>query len=180
MPTRQEKEQMVTEIKERLDKAKVVVLADYSGVTVDEVTKLRAELRKAGCELKVTKNTLTKIAADEIGIEGLDSFLEGPTVMTFGYDDAVAAAKIVNKYSKDLKEKLEIKAGVLEGSVVNVDQIKELAELPPREELLAKVVGGMQAPLYGFANVLSANLRDLVHVVEAVRKKKEEEEQAAS
>ncbi|MBO8136895.1 MAG: 50S ribosomal protein L10 [Desulfotomaculum sp.] len=175
MPTKQEKAQMVAELKEKIDKSQVIVLADYRGITVDKVTSLRSDLRKAGSELKVAKNTLIKIAAKEAGIEGLDSYLEGPTVLAFGYEDPASAPKIINKYAKELDEKLVIKAGVLEGAVVSPDQVKELANLPSREELLAKVVGGMQAPLYGFANVLAANLRNLVYVLEAVRKKKEEE-----
>ncbi|MBM7853816.1 large subunit ribosomal protein L10 [Desulfohalotomaculum tongense] len=178
MPTRQEKEQMVAELKEKMEKAQVVILADYHGITVDKITELRSQLRKAGCELKVAKNTLTKIAAKELGIEGLDSYLVGPTVLTFGYQDPAAAAKILSKFAKEIKEGLDIKVGVLEGAVVDKGQIKELANLPSREELLAKVVGGMQAPLYGFAGVLAANLRNLVYVLEAVRKNKEE--QAAS
>ncbi len=175
MPTRQQKEQMVSELKEKFETAQVVVLADYRGISVKKVTELRAKLRSAGCEMKVAKNTLAQIAAKEVGIEGLDDYLVGPTVLTFGNEDPVAAAKILSEFAKENKQGLEIKAGVLEGRLVDKAQIKELADLPSREVLLAKVLGGMQAPMYGFANVLAANLRNLVYVLEAVRKQKESE-----
>lgn len=173
MATKEEKQMIVQQIKEKIDQAQVVVLADQKGITVEQVTAVRTKLRNAGCEMKVTKNTLTSIAAQELGIEGLDDYLVGPTVLTFGNEDPVAAAKIINDFSKDTKNAVSIKAGVLEGKLVSAEQIKELAELPSREVLLAKVVGGMQAPMYGFASVLSANLRNLVYVVDAIRKQKE-------
>ncbi|WP_031517427.1 50S ribosomal protein L10 [Desulfofalx alkaliphila] len=174
MPTRQQKEQMVAEVKGKMQNAQVVILSNYRGITVDKITALREKMRKAGCEMKVAKNTLTKIAANELGIDGLDPYLQGPTILTFGNEDPVAAAKILNDFSKEVKKGLEIKVGVLEGKVVSTEEIKALADLPSREVLLAKVLGGMQAPMYGFAGVLSANLRNLVYVLEAIRKQKEE------
>ncbi|MEG6617514.1 50S ribosomal protein L10 [Peptococcaceae bacterium 1198_IL3148] len=174
MPTKQ-KELAVQEIKEKLGNAQVAILANQRGITVDKITAVRAKLRAAGCEMKVTKNTLTKIAAKELGIEGLDEYLVGPTIIAFGNEDPVAAAKIMSEFAKEVKEGIEIKAGVLEGKLVDKEQIKALAELPSREVLLAKVVGGMQAPMYGFASVLAANLRNFVYVLEAVRKQKEAE-----
>lgn len=175
MPTKEQKQAMVQEIKEKLSKAQVVILADQKGITVDKVTAVRAKLREAGCEMKVAKNTLTRIAANELGIEGLDKYLVGPTVLTFGNEDPVAAAKIISDFAKDTKDALSIKAGILEGKLVDVEQIKALADLPSREVLLAKVLGGMQAPMYGFASVLAANLRNLVYVLDAIRQQKEAE-----
>jgi large subunit ribosomal protein L10 len=178
MPTR-EKELMVQEIKEKLGNAQVTILANQKGITVDKITAVRAKLRAAGCEMKVTKNTLTKIAAEELGIEGLDEHLTGPTILAFGNEDPVSAAKILSDFAKETKDALEIKAGVLEGKLVDKNQIKALADLPSREVLLAKVLGGMQAPMYGFASVLAANLRNLVYVLDAVRKQKEGAETAS-
>ena len=167
----QAKEPVVQEIKVKLEASKGAVLADYRGLNVAQVTKLRSQLREAGVEYKVVKNTLTRLAAAELGIEGLNPYLEGPTAIAFGLQDAVTPAKILAEFAKTNKD-LEIKAGILEGKVIDLNAVKALAELPSREVLLAKVLGGMQTPLYGFANVLQANLRNLVNVVEAIRKQK--------
>lgn len=167
----QAKEPVVQEIKGKLEASKGAVLADYRGLNVAQVTELRRRLREAGVEYKVVKNTLTKLAAAELGLEGLNPYLEGPTAIAFGIEDPVAPAKILSEFAKTNKA-LEIKAGVLEGKVIDFNGVKALADLPSREVLLAKVLGGMQAPLYGFANVLQGNLRNLVYVLEAIRKQK--------
>lgn len=175
MPTKQEKQLVVQELKEKFSKAQAVVLADQKGVTVEKITEVRTKLREAGCDMKVAKNTLSKIAAKEQGLEGLDEYFVGPTVMAFAMEDPTSVAKIMTEFAKDVKGGVQIKAGVLEGKLISQEQIKELAELPSREVLLGKVLAGMQAPMYGFANVLAANLRNLVYVLEAIRKQKEAE-----
>lgn len=164
------KSQVVAEVKEKLAQAKGVVLTDYRGLTVAQVTSLRAQLREAGVEYKVLKNTLVRRAAHEVGIDGLDSYLEGPTAVAFSADP-VAPAKILTEFAKNNKD-LEIKAGVLEGSVIGVDGIKALADLPSREVLLAKVLGAMQSPLFGMANVLQGPIRKMGYALEEVRKLK--------
>jgi len=171
MPKIEAKEPVVQEIKQKLEASQSVVLTDYRGLNVAEVTDLRNKLREAGIEFKVVKNTLTRIAANQIGLGGLDPYLEGPTAIAFGTDDAVAPAKILSEFAKTHKN-LELKAGVLEGKVIDLAAIKALADLPSREVLLAKVLGGMQAPMYGFAGVLQGTLRSLVYALEAVREKK--------
>ncbi|MDS1030408.1 50S ribosomal protein L10 [Bacillota bacterium LX-D] len=165
------KQQVVNQIKEKLQDSASAVLTDYRGLNVAQVTKLRNELRQAGVEYKVLKNTLIKRAADDLGLEGLDPYLEGPTALAFS-KDPVSPAKVLFDFAKENKA-LEIKAGVLEGKVIEVQQVKALADLPSKEELLAKIVGGMQAPLYGFAAVLNGNLRNFVYALEAVRQQKE-------
>lgn len=165
------KKQVVVEIKERLEKIQGAVLTDYRGLNVAEVTELRNKLREAGVEFKVLKNTLTKIAADEVGLEGLDPYLEGPTAIAFGVDDPVAPAKILSEFAKTHKA-LEIKAGILENKVIDPAGVKALADLPSREVLLAQVLGGMQAPMYGFAGALQGLIRNLVYVLDAVKEKK--------
>lgn len=165
------KKQVVEEIKVRLQKTQGAVLADYRGLNVAEVTELRSKLRDAGVEFKVLKNTLTRIAANEVGLEGLDPYLEGPTAIAFGIDDPVAPAKILSDFAKTHKA-LEIKAGILENKVIDIQGVKDLAELPPREVLLAKALGAMQSPMYGFAGSLQGLLRNLVYVLDAVREKK--------
>ncbi|TCL54302.1 LSU ribosomal protein L10P [Hydrogenispora ethanolica] len=172
---RPEKEAAVSEIQEKLQKSKAVVLADYRGLNVQEVTELRKKLREAGVEYKVAKNTLTSRAAKSVSIEGLDSYLSGPTALAFGYNDPVTPAKILSNFAKDHKH-LELKGGILEGKVIDFNAVKALADLPSREALLGQVAGLMQAPLRGMATVLSGPIRNLVYAVEAIRKQKAGEE----
>lgn len=172
MSIRTEKEQAVADIQQKLAQAQVVILTDYRGLNVSEATKLRSKLREAGVEYKVLKNTLIRIAAHNMGQEGLDTYLEGPTAVAFDYNDPVAPAKILADFMKETK-KLEIKAGLLQGKVIDNNAVKALAELPSREVLIAKALGSMQAPLYGLANVLQGNIRNLAYALEAVRQQKE-------
>ncbi|WP_071141540.1 50S ribosomal protein L10 [Acidaminococcus timonensis] len=171
---RPEKASKVAELKDLLTASKGVVLVNYCGLTVAEDTELRAKMREAGVKYMVAKNTFIRIAAKEAGIEGLDSVLEHNTALAFSAEDPVAPAKILNDFSKDHKA-LELKAGVLDGKVIAVEEVKALAELPSREELLAKLVGSMQAPISGLVNVLQGTIRNFVYTLEAVRQKKEQE-----
>jgi len=171
LPNLEEKKQVVEEIKNRLQKSQGVVLTDYRGLNVAEVTELRAKLREAGIEFKVLKNTLTRIAAGEVGLKGLDPYLEGPTAIAFGIEDPIAPAKILSEFARTHKA-LEIKGGILENRVIDVKEVKALADLPSKEVLLAKLLGAMQSPLYGFAGTLQGLLRNLVYVLDAVREKK--------
>lgn len=166
--SKSEKESVVLEIKEKFESSQSAVLADYRGLNVAESTRLRRRLRDAGCEFKIAKNTLASLAAAQVGLEELKPFLEGQVAIAFGADP-VAPAKILSEFIREIK-KMEIKAGVLEGKVIDARGVKELADLPSREVLLAKVLGGMQTPLYGFASVLQGTLRSLVYTLEAVRK----------
>jgi len=171
MPNLEEKQKVVEEIKAKFQNSTGVVLADYRGLTVTEVTDLRVQLRNAGVEYRVLKNTMVRRAANELGIEGLDKFLEGPTAVAFSADP-VAPAKILSEFSKKNK-KFTIKAGVLEGKVIDSERIKDLANLPSREVLLAQVLAGIQAPLQGMVNVLQGPIRKLGYALEEVRKLKE-------
>lgn len=152
---REIKEAKVLEIKEKLQKAQGVVLAKYQGLTVEEDTELRKRLREAGIEYKVYKNTLTTLAAKELGIEGLDSYLEGSTSVAFGYEDATAPARILHQFAQEHK-KLELKAGLVEGTVYDANGVKVLATIPSREVLIAKLLGSFKAPLSNLAYLLSA------------------------
>ncbi|AFQ42298.1 50S ribosomal protein L10 [Desulfosporosinus meridiei] len=168
----EEKGLIVSEIKEKFQQSSGIVLADYRGLTVAQVTQLRAQLRKAGVEYRVLKNNLVRRAADELGVEGLDSYLKGPTALAFSADP-VAPAKILTEFAKVNKLKtFQIKAGVLEGKVIGVEGVKALADLPSREVLLAMVLRGMQAPLTGMANVLQGPIRKMGYALEEVRKLK--------
>lgn len=169
--TLQSKKETVKEISEKVKAAKSMVLADYRGLTVEQDTALRSALRKAGVEYKVVKNTLTRFAMRENGYEGLDSFLNGPTALAISDSDPVAPAKVLSEFASKF-DKLELKVGVVEGKIIDVSGIKALAELPPREVLIARVLGGFNAPISGFANVLNANLRGLAVALNAIAEKK--------
>lgn len=146
----EKKKQMVAEIAEKLKNSKSTILTDYRGLTVAEMNELRKQLREAGVEYKVLKNTLTRRATAETGLSELDQHLTGPTAIAFSAEDVVAPAKILYKFSKD-HEALEIKGGVVEGRVVGLDEIKELADLPSREGLLSMLLSVLQAPIRNFA-----------------------------
>jgi large subunit ribosomal protein L10 len=171
---RPEKASKVAELQELLKDAKGVVFVNYSGLTVADDTKLRSSMRAAGVTYAVAKNTFIRIAAKAVGIEGLESILEHNTAIAVSPADPVAAAKILNDFSKDHKA-LEIKGGLLDGKQISVEEVKALAALPSREELLAKMLGSMQAPMSGLVNVLQGTIRNFVYVLEAVRKEKEKQ-----
>jgi large subunit ribosomal protein L10 len=168
MAHRPEKEQSIAQVKEALQKAKSVVLADNLGMTVSQVTKLRKELREAGVDLKVAKNTLVGIAAKELGIEGLDQYLHGTTTLAFSnVDEASAAKKIRDFFAKEKAPKFVVKAGILEGKVFDAAGVKELADLPSREVLLSSVLAGIQAPLVGVAGALNGLLSSFAYALDA-------------
>ncbi len=169
------KKTVVAEIKEKLERAQSVVLIDYRGLTVLEVTDLRNQFRKAGVEYAVLKNTMITLAAAELGITGLEEHLKGPTAVAFGFEDPIAPAKIITEYIKKNK-KISVKCGMVDNKVIDVAGVTALAELPPREVLIAKMMGSMNAPITGFVGVLSGVLRKFVYAVEAVRKQKAGEE----
>ncbi|KUK83889.1 MAG: 50S ribosomal protein L10 [Pelotomaculum thermopropionicum] len=170
--SREQKEVVVKELKEKFESAQSAVLTDYRGLNVAEATRLRRKLREGGCEFKVVKNTLTGLAARQVGLTGLDPYLEGPVAIAFS-QDPVAPAKILSEFIRENK-KMVIKAGVLEGKVLDARKVKDLADLPSREVLLARVLGGMQSPLSGTASVLAGTLRSFVYALEAIRKQRAE------
>ncbi|PPA68592.1 50S ribosomal protein L10 [Jeotgalibacillus proteolyticus] len=146
----EQKKQLVTEIQEKLQGSVSTVVVDYRGLSVAEVTELRKSLREAGVEFKVYKNSMTRRAAEAAGLEGLNENLTGPNAIAFSTEDVVAPAKIINEFAKK-HEALEIKAGVMEGNIISVEEVKALAELPSREGLLSMLLSVLQAPIRGFA-----------------------------
>lgn len=166
------KKQVVELMTEKFNGSKSVIITDYRGLTVAEVTELRSKLREAGVEYKVVKNTLLKIAAKNAGIEGADDYFQGPTAVAFGLEDAVSPAQVLSKFAKDHKD-LEIKGGILEGNIIGVQEVKALADLPSREVLLGQVASVFQAPIAGLVNVLQGPIRKLGYALEEVRKVQE-------
>ncbi|WP_017381012.1 50S ribosomal protein L10 [Paenisporosarcina sp. TG-14] len=144
------KQVRVEEITEKFNGAATAVVVNYRGLNVTQITELRKQLREAGVEFKVYKNTMTRRAVEAAGLEGLNDSLTGPNAIAFSTEDVVAPAKILNDFAKK-HEKLEIKAGVIEGLVATADDIKALAELPSREGLLSMLLSVLQAPMRNFA-----------------------------
>jgi large subunit ribosomal protein L10 len=135
------------------------------------MTELRSKLRDAGVEFKVVKNTLATIAANDVEMEEMTEYFSGPTAIAFGEDDAVSPAKVLVEFAKD-HEVLEIKAGLLNGEIISKEKVESLAEIPSREELLAKAFASMKAPLSGLVNVLQGNIRGLVQVLNQIKEEK--------
>ncbi len=165
MPT-PEKESQVEEIRSRLSRCTIAIATGYQGVSASDMTNLRARLREQGIEYRVIKNTLTIRAANALGKEGVGNVLIGPTALAFGYGDATAAAKGVHAYITSSRSPLVIHGAVMDGSVLSAGQVVELASLPPREELLARLLGQMQAPITGLVTALSGPIRGLVTVLQ--------------
>ncbi len=170
MPTVR-KETVVKELRDRLAASKSLFLTDYQGLTVDDITKLRGELRKDGNTYSVVKNTLFRIAAGDVATH-LEEFLAGPTGIVFAGVDPVAPAKALKTFS-DATKKLRVKAAYIDGRVVDAAQVDVLAKLPPRLELIARLVGSLASPLRGLVTVLSGNQSGLVRVLTAIREQKE-------
>lgn len=159
----EQKKLVVDEITKKFRESKSTIVVDYRGLTVGEVTELRKQLRDAGIDFKVYKNSMARRAVELAEISGLNDALTGPNAIAFGYDDVVAPAKILNEFAKK-HEALEIKAGVIEGSVASVEEVKALAELPSRDGLLSMLLSVLQAPI-----------RNLALATKAVAEQKEEQ-----
>ncbi len=164
----------VSQITDRLNTSKSMVMVDFKGITVEEITALRVKFREAGVDYVVLKNSLMKRALNNQGITELDELLVGPSAFAFGMKDEVAPAKIISEFIEQTKsDKMTIKAGIIEGKVVDTNAVIALSKLPPREVLIAKMMGSLNAPITNFVGVLSATLRSLVYAVDAIRKQKE-------
>ncbi len=167
MPT-PKKEAVVAEITDALGRSVLTILTDYRGLSVPQLQTLRANLRESHADMKVAKNTLTKIAAHASDISGLDENLVGPTALVFAWEDPAQPAKVLRDFARS-SGILSIKAGVMDGEILTAEQIGAIADLPSRDELIARVVGGISAPLYGLVNVMSGPARSLAYVLQARR-----------
>jgi len=156
----------VREITELLRDTPLAILTDYRGLTVADLQNLRKLLHPHQANIRVVKNTLASIAADEAGMGGIKSLLEGPTALVTTGEDVVAPAKVVNDFVRTSRI-LQVKGAMLEGQVIAASEIENLANLPPREVLIGRVVGGMQSPLYGLVSVLAGTIRQLGYVLNA-------------
>lgn len=162
------KEAIVAEVQEKFATAQSLILIDYRGVSVAQDTELRNQFRAAGVEYKVIKNEVIKRAANNLEFENLDALLQGPTSVAYSAEDAVAPAKIIAKFIKDT-DKMSVKGGVLEGKAIDAAMVDSLAKLPSKEELLAKMMGSLNAPVTGLVMTLSGVLSKFVRVLDAVK-----------
>ena len=174
---REEKARVIDRLAEKL-RAGSAVLVDYQGMDVARTTDLRRRSRESGVEFVVAKNTLTKRAADEAGVEGLAEFLAGPTALAFS-DDPVASAKLMAEFA-DQVETFALKGGLLDGErVLNEEEVIALSKLPGREQLLAQIVGGISSPLTGFVTVLNNTVQGLVVALGQIAEQKQGAEESS-
>lgn len=167
-----DKRKVVEALKEKFATTKVIIVTDYKGLNVAQMTELRRKLSEANVEYKVVKNTLLTRAAKDTGVESLTDVFEGPSAIAFSFDDPVAPAKVLTDFAKDNKH-LEIKAGVMDGKRMDVAAITALSKLPSREELLAQVLSAMNAVPSGFVRALADVPRRMLNVLSAIKDQKE-------
>jgi len=173
MGKKAEKVKTVDRLTTALSQSSVLFLLDFQGLTVSEVTELRGRLRGLDAKVTVVKNTLAKRAASAAGSQDLEQLLTGPSAVVFCEGDAVAVAKSIQQFIRE-KKKMAVKGGFLQSKVISAPQVEELATLPSREQLVARVVGGLAAPLYGIAIVLNGPVRGLAVALDRIREQKEQ------
>lgn len=166
-----QKKKIVQDLSEKIKDAKSVVIADFTGLKVADSEALRKKCKEQSVYFTATKKTLLNLALKEQGLDLDAGTLEGSLGVAVSQEDEVAAAKIVKEFAKD-HEQVTFQAGMLEGTLISVEKLKQLADLPSKQELLAKVVGSLKAPISGFVNVLSGNLRGLINVLNAIKETK--------
>ena len=171
MSTKAFKNEKIESYKKQFENAKVAIVADYRGLTVEEITKLRRELQKNDADLTVTKNTLCKVASKGTSFESIESLLNGPTAVAFGFGDEVSAAKVLSNFIKETK-KCEITGAILDGKVMSADDAKALAKLPSKEELYAKILGSINSPASGIVYTVNGVMSALVRAINAVKEQK--------
>jgi large subunit ribosomal protein L10 len=172
MATKERKQEIVSELQEFFNNGKVVIVADLTGLSVAEYTVFRRTLSKENAKLRVAKNTLVKRAIGESEFKQLETLAKGPSGFIVGYDDPAQPAKVVSDYLKQIK-KGSVRGAVLEGKALNADEVKALASLPSKEQLLSSIMGSLDSGAGGIAGILSAVIRDIAYLVEEVHKPKE-------
>ena len=165
------KSQIVASIVEKIKNAKSVVLVDYKGLTVAQDTEFRTEFRKANCEYKVLKNTMVRRAFNELGVTSFDNDLNGPTAFAFGQDET-SAAKVAVESCKKYNDVISVKSGYVDGGYFDKAGVEALSQMPSKEQLIAKMLGSLQAPISNFVGALSGITRQLVIALNAVSEKK--------
>jgi large subunit ribosomal protein L10 len=167
MPTERKIEQ-VADLKERLERASMVVGAEYRGLTVKEMQDLRRKLREGGLEVKVVKNTLLRRAADEAGKADVSKVVEGPTALAITYGDPIEAAKAITGYAQTAPQAFSLRGGYMDGAVLSVDDLKSLTTIPPRPVLISQFMGTIQGPLASFVGLIDAPLREFAGLTQSL------------
>jgi large subunit ribosomal protein L10 len=170
---KEQKAEQVELLSEKLKKAKVAVLTDYRGLKVSQIQDLRGRLRGGNVEYRVVKNTLARRAAEAAGYPALESELKGPVAIAFGYDDLSLPPRLINEFVRTTRLKLDIVGGLVEGRVVSRDQIRQLADLPSREVLLAQLLGTLQSPVAQLVGIMQTPVQQLVGALNAYKSKLE-------
>jgi large subunit ribosomal protein L10 len=158
----------VDELKEKLSRSQLTLVGEYRGLTVAELSDLRNAIRKTDAEIIVTKNTLTKIAANEIGISGLDEFLGGPVALTLAYGDPVATAKALNDYLRNAKKSINLKGGLLGSDRIAGGDLERVASTPSKEQSIAKIMGGVNTPASRIVGALNGVMRNIASILAQV------------
>ncbi len=158
----------VAELKEKIGKANLMLVSEYNKLTVADFSELRAALRTSDAEVLVTKNTLTRIAANDLGISGLDEFLGGPVTLLLGYGDPVATAKALNTFVKTAKNTVVLRGGLLGSDRIGANDLERVASTPSREQSISKVLGSINAPATRIAATLQAIARDMAYILAQV------------
>jgi len=170
---KEQKAEQVEVLAEKLKRAKVALLTDYRGLTVPQIQDLRGKLRTGDVEFRVVKNTLARRAADAAGVAALQKELEGPVAIAFGYDDLSLPSRLINEWVRATRLKLDVKGGLVEGRVFSPDQVKQLADLPSRETLIAQLMGTLQSPVGQLVGIMQTPLQQLLGVLNAYKTKLE-------
>ena len=170
---KEQKAEQVDVLTEKLKKAKVVVLTDYRGLKVSQIQDLRGKLRGGDVEYRVVKNTLARRAAEAAGFPTFKDALKGPVAIAFGYDDLGVPARLINEWVRATRLKLEVVGGLVEGRVFSPDQVKQLADLPSREALIAQLMGTLQSPVAQLVGIMQTPLQQLLGTLEAYKTKLE-------
>ena len=173
--SRAKKTQIIESLQEAFSRCSISILTDYRGLTTSEMTALRRRLQESGSEYKVVKNTLARFAAERAGMDELVSSFEGPVAIAFGYGDITATTKVLADYIREVKENISIKGGLLGNRLLSVDDVMTLATLPPREILLARVLGQMESPISALLGCLTTPIRGIIGVLQARLKQLEGE-----
>ena len=167
------KKEILQDLIAKLKESKGVVLTDYQGMNVFQISRLRNELKEKRVEFKIVKNTLMEKASEELNVEDLTKDLIGCTAMAFCSDDGVAPARLLKEYFKKNKIDLKIKSGLIDGRVFSPEKIMEIASLSSKEVLIAQTINGIKSPLYSLVFILQGPLRELIYTLEFIKKKKE-------
>jgi large subunit ribosomal protein L10 len=173
---RKEKQAVAEDLKNKIEGASSIFLADFTGINVKDITTLRRDFRQSDIEYLVAKNTLIKRAIAGGPFEKLNDYLAGPTALVLTKDEGVDAVKIISNFSKDRALGMDVKVGVIDEKLIDAETVKSLASLPGREVLLARLLGGLNSPVVGFVHVLNGTLSRVVRVLDQVRQVKQSQE----